>query len=150
MALRAGLAAFDTINAANWPPHAAARFLTQLHLWGLRDEGGAAAVRFDESETRLYRRPSHRHTHEWLTRLFESGDTAAAYRVLDQVPATQRDEATAAVARALVYSRPELSAQLERQDQSAGAACRIATTAGPLCDEFRRTTSQPALRSLRR
>ena len=124
-ALRAGLTALDTINAASWPPHTAARFLTQLHLWGLREEGGAAAVRFDESETRLYRRPSHRHAHEWLTRLFESRDTAAAYRFLDQLAATQRDEATAAVARALIYSRPELSAELERRISQPGPRAAV-------------------------
>ena len=89
-------------------------FLDQLRLWGLKEEGGNAALRFDTAVMRKYRGVSTHNSYWWFSSLFQRGDSVEAFRFIARLSPDSRDDILWLVAKDLTsFGRPELVAQLE-------------------------------------
>ena len=110
--LLTGLAAFDSVMGNVIPQFVAIRYLEQLHVWRLKEEGSEAAIRFDEAARQLHGYRSTIYVSAWISTLLKAGDTATVDNLLPRLPPFDREEAMSMAASS--FDQPQrISALLE-------------------------------------
>lgn len=110
--LLTGLAAFDAVSTHTDQQFAAKRYLEQLRIWAMKDEGGEAALRFDREWLRA-NGASAIYAADWLWMLLEAGDTLTSERFIAEMPEARRDGLIALAAGFLLWDRRPLPDWLE-------------------------------------
>ena len=88
--LRAGLAAFDSVSTETEHQLTVNRYLEQLLVWNMKEEGGEVVLRFDRASTRAWKATSVRAAY-WLRLLLDSGDTVTSEQFIVTIPPRVRE-----------------------------------------------------------
>jgi hypothetical protein len=89
-ALRAGLIAFDSVSWETAPQHVVKRYMEQLLVWNMKEEGGEAVLRFDRASTLAWRATSV-YAAYWLWLMLDAGDTLSSERFIATLPYAVKD-----------------------------------------------------------
>jgi hypothetical protein len=89
-ALRNGLAAFDSVSTDTDQQGTLIRYLEQLLVWNMKEEGGETALRFDRASTRDWQATSVWAAY-WLWLMLDAADTLSSERFIATIPPAVKD-----------------------------------------------------------
>ena len=89
-ALLQGLAAFDSVSTDTDQQSTVVRYMEQLLVWNMKEEGGETVLRFDRASTGAWRSTSIWAAY-WLWLTLDAGDTLYSERFIATIPPAVKD-----------------------------------------------------------
>lgn len=83
--LRNGLAAFDSVSTDTDQQTTVIRYMEQLLVWNMKEEGGETVLRFDRASTPAWQATSVWAAY-WLWLMLDAGDTLSSERFISSIP----------------------------------------------------------------